>query len=291
VHPNARRWAAILEIVVAFALVHVVFRSFKHFTEAGRFETAAHVNFSPGAMMILATLLLVLLPRRNPADYGLTATPWRRNLNIGLFAALLLAGGAAVLAVLKIRPNHPLVPLDMAEGIISGAGALLLTIILAMILNKDRAVFYTPWPVPVFVLIVILFAIPLAVAVNKAKPLAPVLLMVLWTVFGAGFGEEMFYRGYIQSRVDLAWGKPFRILGVNFGAGLIVSSLLFGFLHALNTVDYFHRRFDFAWGYGIQSVFAGLYYGMLRERTGSVLAGAVTHGTVDVLARIPALLK
>ena|SRR2546422_3136032 len=178
VHPKDGRWAAMVEIMVAFALVHVAFRSFKHFTEPGRLEMAARVNFSPGAAMILATLLL--------------------------------------------------------------------TIVLAMILSKDRAPFRMLWPVSVFVLILIVFALPLAVALNKDKPLAPVLLVVLWTVFGAGFGEEMFYRGYIQSRVDLAWGKPFRIAGVNFGAGLIVSSLLFGFLHALNTVDYFHRRFDFA---------------------------------------------
>lgn len=274
---------------MAFVLVHVAFRSFKHLTELGRTETAAHVNFSPGAVMIVATLLLVFLPRRNPVDYGLTFILWRRNLNIGLFAALLLAAGAALLAVLQIRSNHPLVPPGMVEGIISGAGALLLTIIPGTMLNKDRAAFRTPWPLTVFILMVILFATPLGITGARHRPFAPVVLMVLWNVFGAGVGEEMFYRGYIQSRLDLAWGKPFRVVGTDFGAGLIASSLLFGFLHALNTVDYFNGRFDFAWGYGIQSVFAGLYYGVLRERTGSVLAGAVTHGTVDVLARIPAL--
>ena len=49
-------------------------------------------------------------------------------------------------------------------------------------------------------------------------------------------------------------------------------------------------RWDFAWGYGLQSVFVGVYYGILRERTGSVFAGAVAHGIVDVVARLPGLL-
>jgi hypothetical protein len=40
-----------------------------------------------------------------------------------------------------------------------------------------------------------------------------------------GFGEEIFFRGYIQSRVDQAFGLPFRLLGFEFGPGLLVSSL------------------------------------------------------------------
>src|SRR5438105_12072252 len=64
-------------------------------------------------------------------------------------------------------------------------------------------------------------------------------------------GEEMFYRGYIQSRVNEAFGRPLRFLGVQFGAGLLVSALLFGFLHPLNMVDYFHGQLTFAWGFGI----------------------------------------
>lgn len=133
--------------------------------------------------------------------------------------------------------------------------------------------------------------LPFGIVAAKGKSLLPVSLMVLWTVLGAGLGEEMFYRGYIQSRVDIAWGKPFHVLGVNFGAGLITSSLLFGLLHALNTVNYFEGRWTFAVGYGLQSVFAGLYYGVLRERTDSILAGAITHGVVDVAARIPGLVS
>jgi membrane protease YdiL (CAAX protease family) len=65
--------------------------------------------------------------------------------------------------------------------------------------------------------------------------------------------------------------------------------LLFGFVHALNTVDYFHSRFDFGWSYGLQAVVEGLVFGALRAKTGSVWPGAITHGLVDVFARIPRL--
>src|SRR6185295_1399554 len=99
-----------------------------------------------------------------------------------------------------------------------------------------------------------------------------------------------FYRGYIQSRVNESFRRRWRFMGVPFGMGLVVSSLLFGFLHALNSVDYFEGRFTFAWGFGVANVFTGLLYGCLREMTGSVVAPIVTHATLDVLVIIPGLI-
>jgi uncharacterized protein len=109
---------------------------------------------------------------------------------------------------------------------------------------------------------------------------------VLWLFLGAGFGEEIFFRGYIQSRVDVAFGYQFHWLGLQFGVGLLVSSLLFGFIHALNTVDYFHGRFDFGWSYGLEAFAEGTLYGGIRAKTGSLLPGAITHGLLDIFARI-----
>ncbi|MGI8603751.1 MAG: CPBP family intramembrane glutamic endopeptidase [Verrucomicrobiales bacterium] len=113
------------------------------------------------------------------------------------------------------------------------------------------------------------------------------LLTVLWCFIGAGIGEEMFFRGYVQSRVNESCGRPWHLLGVRFGWGLIVSSLLFGWIHALNTVDYFHGRFTFAWPYAIETCVVGLFYGVLREKTGSLVAGIAVHGLVDIWARVP----
>src|SRR5262249_35851948 len=132
---------------------------------------------------------------------------------------------------------------------------------------------------------------PLMVALIYGRSFAHTLLTVLWLLIGAGFGEEVFYRGYVQSRLNESFGCLVRLLGVQFGAGLMISSLLFGFLHALNSVDYFEGRFSFAWGFGIANICTGLFYGCLREVTGSILAGAVAHGTLDVLVIVPGLIS
>ena len=81
-----------------------------------------------------------------------------------------------------------------------------------------------------------------------------------------------------------------RFLGLEFGPGLLLSSLLFGFIHALNTVDYFDGRFEFAWLWCVTNFCSGLFFGCLREKAKSVFPGAVLHGLGDVLATIPALL-
>jgi membrane protease YdiL (CAAX protease family) len=72
--------------------------------------------------------------------------------------------------------------------------------------------------------------------------------------------------------------------------GLFVSSLLFGLIHALNTVDYFGGRYDLAWLWLAVNLFSGLFFGVLQERTESVLAGSIVHGLDDVLGGVPSLL-
>jgi len=114
---------------------------------------------------------------------------------------------------------------------------------------------------------------------------------VLWNFLGAGLGEEVFFRGYIQSRVDAGFGQPWRVAGCAVGPGLIAASVLFGLIHALNTVDYFDGRWDFGWWYGLGTTIEGLLYGYLRANTGTVWAGAVSHGLVDVYTIVPGLLR
>ena len=117
------------------------------------------------------------------------------------------------------------------------------------------------------------------------------LASVGWLVICAGFGEEVFFRGYVQSRISRVFGRPIRLLGVSCGLGLFVSALLFGVIHVLNTVDYFTGRYEFAWGSSLMNVAAGIFLGVLRERTGSIVAGGVAHGLLDVLAEIPRIMN
>jgi membrane protease YdiL (CAAX protease family) len=44
------------------------------------------------------------------------------------------------------------------------------------------------------------------------------------------------------------------------------------------------------WWWWLPNFASGLFFGFLREKTRSVLAGSIIHGLLDVLASVPALL-
>jgi membrane protease YdiL (CAAX protease family) len=107
---------------------------------------------------------------------------------------------------------------------------------------------------------------------------------------GAGVGEEVFFRGYVQSRLNEAFGRPWRCFGVDFGPGLFGATLLFGLIHVLNGIDYFAEIYRPMWWHGLATA-STLFYGFVRERYGSVLPPAIVHGLADLLVRMPGLLQ
>ncbi len=85
--------------------------------------------------------------------------------------------------------------------------------------------------------------------------------------------EEYFFRGYLQTELNRLLGKKYWLFGVNFGFGLILSAILFGFVHFL---------FEAGWP-GFLTMFAALLFGWLREQTGGILAPTLFHGFGNVI--------
>lgn len=286
------RFAAIGEVVLAFVFVHVTYRAIKHFTVLGQWDD--RTNFIPGLVMAGFTVAALSLCRRSFAAYGLGTKRWRYHLALGLVCSLVLfVAEALAFVVTKVgidvgSPPDPHAPFPWVRMAGLAAVAVPVFVAILFVVRKQRKFIERISPALSVPAIVLLWTmLPLAGAHFQHRAMW---LQALWLFLGAGFGEEIFFRGYIQSRVDQAFGCPFRLLGFDVGPGLLVSSLLFGFIHALNTVDYFNGRFDFGWAYGAQNIFTGLFFGLLRARTGSVLPGAIVHGLQDTFARIPGLL-
>ena len=108
--------------------------------------------------------------------------------------------------------------------------------------------------------------------------------LVGYQVFFVAIPEEFFYRGYMQTRLDEAWGRPWKVAGTYVGPGLLITCVLFAFGHSLVILQWWH----------VFIVFPSLAFGWLRARTGGVLAGAYFHaycnlgvGVLDTLYGIP----
>lgn len=133
------------------------------------------------------------------------------------------------------------------------------------------------------IMIAVLLALPIVMALMMKKLYVVIVSTIVWQFVLSGFGEEFAFRGYIQSRLNQAFGRTMRLLGIQFGAGLIVSSLLFGLLHVFNTFDPAIGFASLGWGALIGNVLAGLFFGFIREKTGTLLAPSIAHGFPDAI--------
>jgi membrane protease YdiL (CAAX protease family) len=97
-------------------------------------------------------------------------------------------------------------------------------------------------------------------AVGRAGGLTLVGLVIFFTL--AGVAEELFYRGYIQTRLRRRL-RPW--------TAILITAALFGIAHT----DPLHTPFAFA---------AGLYFGWITERSGSIAPAMAVHCVNNLLA-------
>uniref|UniRef100_A0A7C2WIT6 CPBP family intramembrane metalloprotease n=1 Tax=Thermorudis sp. TaxID=1969470 RepID=A0A7C2WIT6_9BACT len=127
----------------------------------------------------------------------------------------------------------------------------------------------------------LVLALGLALALAAlTRPQTALVPAILYRLFCVALAEEVFFRGYVQSRLNESLGRPYRLLGVPSGWGLAIAALLFGLAHVLSPAG------SFQWGCGLWTAALGVTFGYLREKSGSVLAPTVVHGILIAVAVI-----
>jgi hypothetical protein len=269
---------AILEVfLIAFIVIpllilgiYKVFPSFETWqTETAGFAFPVFVD----VLMVGVSLLVIFLHRKKPADYGILFKPIKYHLGItaSCFIPVVLAG----------------MPLGMGIEFKSWPGALLMAVIqigllfiLAWILRRKPTA-------PNYGIVAAFLLLP-ALGTQEINVWKAVALFLTYALF-VGFGEEILYRGYMQSRLNEVFGRPFQFFGVPYGWGAIVTSLFFGLSHVgiLGWILGLSTGITLAWGFW--TFFGGLVFGFVREKSGSILAPALLHGLPQAIAVVAML--
>lgn len=219
-------------------------------------------EFINSALMFFIPLFLLVVTRRDFAEYGLRFTRFGRQLMI--VGVCIIPVGAA--NMVQAYVDHT----SLGGSLVLAGDHVLLLLVVAWLL-KPRASSAATAASVVFPLLVIPVFTSDAEAAHK-------LLATVYCLLFVGFGEEMFNRGYVQSRLNAVLGRPYVFFGVSWGWGLIFSSLLFGIGHFFTHFNPFLGEFGVNWWWGFWTIFSGLVFGYLRERTGSIFVPAIIHG-------------
>jgi membrane protease YdiL (CAAX protease family) len=126
-------------------------------------------------------------------------------------------------------------------------------------------------------LLLLVAMLPVAMALYWGAPAGQVAGRAASLILFTGFGEELFFRGYVQSRLNEQFGRRWNVLEARCGAALLITSILFGAIHVINPTRPYQSHWEFDPAWGLRTCGSGLMFGWLRERTGTIWAGAVVH--------------
>ncbi len=272
----ARKFISLIDVsgifLLTFAGIHAV-----RFTPLSSWQTEyLMLPFSEYALMMAAPLAVLYVTRRNYGNYGITFHNVRYHADVALTCLIVVVPFSA----LKYGYLSPVFRISylQPEGALMWAALIIISIILILIFLKNKPT-YLALPASHLLRFIFIIASVFIVAVVTA-PVTNRIPAFVFYFFLVGFGEEILFRGYIQSRLNASFGRPFRLIGVQWGWGLIIASVLFGFMHFINPYNPYH----FWWAFW--TFFSGLLFGLIREKTGSILAPAIVHGTPRALAAL-----
>lgn len=224
-------------------------------------EVSAHPFVEYAVMMAVPSLFLLAL-RRNPEEYGISLRNSREQFHMALRAFPAVAVVSAISGMVNYRQWH-------GALILGGAYLALL-----FVLGKSMEKLVNPEG----------HGLAGGMVFSLMSWAGKALAALVFYLFFLGLGEELLFRGYLQSRLNQAFGKPFLFFGVAWGWGVVLSAALFGGMHILNLGSLVSGHWQPAPWWGLWTFFAGLVLGFVREKSGGILAPVLLHGLPQALA-------
>ena len=247
-------------------------------------------SYLGGLLNFIVPGLILVITKRDFKAYGITLKHWKASLDLAMsvFPIKLIPWILGIVVMLVLGASYT----DVRVSLVLTLGYLAAILLLFFSLrNLERR------PIPNerstitngIVLGMILIA-PLIISFFMQRFSSAIVSTVIWQMVFSGIGEEFKWRGYYQSRLNEGFGKPFRLCGIAFGPGLIITALLFGLSHAMNTFNPLIGQWTLQWEWALFTFFSGLFFGIVREKSQDIVAPGILHGVPDAFGEAIGLI-
>ena len=283
---------SILEVVFVFLLMKI-FSIWFDWILAGWDVASGWRTFLFGLQAIVIPVFIIWICKRDWKSYGFNITNFRAILHYGFIGALLMM--LLGLGFGFIRSRHISGAGMSGSLILSGIAIVMIALFIwAVKPSKKNSANRSDSQYRVIYKVIILSALvlcPIIVSVLRGGNVSLIVAWDFYFLFMVGFGEEIKFRGYFQSRINEEYGKPWQIFGIRIGPGLIIVSILFGLSHMgqMGVFNPFLGQYTLNPWMGMQSFFGALFFGLIREKSGSIVASGTAHGVPNAFGQVLAM--
>lgn len=232
-------------------------------------------SYFTGVLMIVLCVFVVVFRKYELHEIGVSTENWRRSVNYG-------GRGWVFFIIPQCILSYILAWGVSYQESMELSGLLIVVIFIASFLMVRRKE-AKPASNKRLVLFGSVLVFPLVLRLLYSDLPLRVLKEYLWNIVVGGFVEEFFYRGYIQSSINLEYGTNWKIGKINFGPGLLISSLLFGLSRGLRTMKPWRGVYSVSWSWSFFAFAVGFFYGLIRESSGDIIGSGTANSMIDAI--------
>ena len=267
---------SILEAVIVFSVLQIVLLLPDGVRSLVRWENRAlGGSYLTGALMVALGVFMIIFRRYEFNEMGVTTMNWRTSINYGARGWIFFIIPQFILSFILAWGVSYKDSMELA-GLLGG-----IIVIAAFIMarrNEAKPVTNTR-----LLVIGVLLLSPLVVRLIYVDFSLGLLKEFIWNILVGGFAEEFFYRGYIQSSINLEYTRDWKLGKISFGPGLLVSSLLFGLSRGLRTIKPWRGSYPVSWSWTLFAFTVGFFYGLIRESSGDIIGSGTANSLIDAI--------
>jgi membrane protease YdiL (CAAX protease family) len=247
-------------------------------------------TFFFGLQAIIIPVAIIGFSGRKWSTYGLSLKDSKSQIHYGFAGAMIMMILGLGFGFLKSRGISTS---GRTGSIVMSLIAIIMIALFVFIFRKSKKNDKTEKKLKIRLIyqlsiLLIMIGSPIVAALIKRNNVQGIIAWDLYFLIMVGFGEEIKFRGYFQSRINEGYGRPWKFFGISFGPWLLIVSLLFGLSHIIQfgVFNPFLGQYNINPWMGLQAFFGGFFYGIIREKSESIVSSGIAHGVPNAFGQV-----